>query len=297
MSENADAAQTPVGSLRDDPRTDEELLRVALTEQDDDLAWHAIGALHLRGSPDTFKAARQLCASADARERRVGADILGQLGTPEPTYHEESVTILLGMLEREQDPAVLNAIAIALGHRKDPRAIEPLAHLKNYPDEHVRYGVVFGLLAQEDERAINALIELSTDPDSDVRDWATFGLGSMIETDTPAIRAALLARLTDEDFDVRAEAIQGLTARRDERVIEALIALLDVGIFWGDITASDYFRMLGLEAAEELADPRLLPALVRLRQEWGGHSEAGAEDSLYDILEAAIKACQPAQEG
>ena len=198
------------------------------------------------------------------------------------------------MLEHEQDPAVLHSIAVALGHRHDPRAIRPLARFKNHPDPGVREGVVHGLMAYEDELAISTLIELSADPESLIRDWATFGLGTQIKSDTPAIRSALLARTSDEDVDVRAEALIGLAKRRDQRVAELLIPLLEPDIFWSDISSGDYSRSLELEAAEELADPRLLPALERLAQEWGRYNEAMVhEDSLYDVLEEAIKACQP----
>lgn len=270
-------------SAKDDPRTNEELLRAALTEADEDLAWDAIAALHLRGSPDTFEAARQLCASEETNERRVGADILGQLGKTrdDNAFHEESVTTLLGMLEHEQDPNVLNSIGVALGHRKDSRAIEPLVRLKNHPDENVRYGAVFGLLTHEDERTINTLIELSTDSASDVRDWATFGIGSMIETDTPAIRAALMTRTTDKDADTRGEAMVGLARRHDERVVEVLLAELEAG----------WYGSLLFEAAEEIGDPRLYPALVELREGWGDD-----KSWPYSRLEKAIEACQPRSE-
>ncbi len=273
-------------SAQDDPRTNEELLRVALTEEDENLYWRAIGVLHWRGSPDTFEAARQLCASANAHERCVGADILaqlgynrdGQVGYEGGGYQEASVATLLGMLEQEQDPDVLHCAAVALGHRKDPRAIEPLVRLKNHPVEDVRFGVVFGLLTHEDERAINALIELSTDAASNVRDWATFGLGSMIETDTPAIRSALMARITDDDGDTIGEAMVGLARRHDERVVDVILAELAKGCYGS----------LVFEAAEEIANPRLYPALVALWEKWGDD-----KSWPFSVLEDAIKACQP----
>lgn len=283
---------------RNDPRTNEELLHVALTEEDEDLAWGAIAALHGRGSPDTFDAARQLCASEDANERCVGADILGQLGysmNDDSKFHEESVIILLDMLEHEQDLDVLHSIAMALGWRHDTRAIEPLVRFKNHPDLRVREGVVHSLGDHEDDLAIATLIELSADPESLIRDWATFSLGAQIGADTTAIRSALLARTADEDAGVRGEAIRGLARRHDERTVEALIPLLDAGMFWGDLTRGDYFRFLALEAAEELGDPRLLPLLERLRQKCGQYDGVVA-DWLYSRIEEAIEACQPRSE-
>lgn len=288
MSANVDDTQMPLKGWRHDPRTNEELLDAALSEEYGDQTW-AILILQLRGSPDTFEAARQLCTSSRARARRVGADILGQLGKEDNKFHEESVTTLLAMLEQEQDPAVLNSIAVALGHRKDPRAIEPLAPLKNHPDQRVRLGVVFGLMAHEDGLAINTLIELSADPESLIRDWATFSLGVMVETDTPLIRAALMARVTDEDADTRIEGIRGLAERRDQRIVDILIAVLESILFdWPEPGDSRYVALLG---AAEFGDPCLYPVLTRLQEGW--KREKNDHTYHYQWLEEAIEACQP----
>src|SRR5205814_7161779 len=128
----------------------------------------------------------------------------------------------LELLETDQDVQVLSAACIALGHLHDPRAVEPLVRLKDHPSEDVRYGVVFGLSGQHDDLAIATLIELSADQDSDVRDWATFELGTILDidgVDTPPLREALPARLSDPDDDTRAEALAGLARRKDERVL------------------------------------------------------------------------------
>lgn len=263
-----------------DTRSDEELLRIALTETDEDVAWKAIGTLHQRGGLDTFERARELCLSDDAHGRVIGADVLAQLGFSDDRFHEEVVLTLLGMLEREREPEVLSAVASALGHRHDQRAIEPLARLKNHSSEDVRFGVVMGLMGHEEERAVQALIELSTDMDADVRDWATFALGSQIELDTPAIREALAARLTDEDDDTRGEAMVGLARRHDARMVAPLLAALEDG----------YTGSLLIEAATEIADSRLYPALIALQETW----EDEKNSWLYPKLEEAIEKCRPA---
>ncbi|HEY7414832.1 MAG TPA: HEAT repeat domain-containing protein [Ktedonobacteraceae bacterium] len=275
----------------DDPRTIEELFRDALVETDndfstdEDIAYTAISALQFRGGHDIFEHACKLCASENVHERRVGVDILAQLGVkrwPEPYEYEfpdETIALLLSMLEQEQEPQVLHAIAVALGHRQDPRAIAPLARFKNHPHDFVRFGVVFGLMGNEDDLAVQTLIELSTDIDADVRDWATFALGCQIETDTPAIRAALVARLTDEDDDASGEAMVGLARRHDSRVVEPLLTKLEDG----------WFGSLLTEAAAEIGDPRLYPVLVQIREKWDGDEE----DWRLQELDEAIEKCQP----
>lgn len=268
--------------LNADPRTNEKLLHVALTAADEEVAWRAIAALHLRGGRDVFDYACQLCTSRKTHERCVGANILGQLGTPNYTFPEETLAMLLGMLEQEREPSVLNAIAMALGHRGDSRAIEALVCLKKHPDEGVRFGVVFGLLkCHEEELAILTLIELSADTNTKVRDWATFGLGSLVQADTPVIREALVARLFDEVGDVRGEAMVGLALRHDRRMVDPLLTDLKAGSFGS----------LSMEAATEIGDPRLYPVLVRLREKWEGDKD----DRLYKELEEAIEKCQAAQ--
>src|SRR5687768_15369499 len=209
-----------------DPRSTESLIEFALTEEDENKVWEVVTLLQFRGNREVLEAARKLCESNHANERRLGADILGQLGIPNRAFPDEAVTILLGLLENEEDVAVLNSVAVALGHIGSPRAVEPLSRLKNHPHKDVRDGVVHGLLTHEDMLAIETLIELSTDEDEDVRDWATFGLGSMIDTDTQELRDALAKRLADEDEDTRAEALVGLARRKDERVLDKLIEQL-----------------------------------------------------------------------
>lgn len=266
----------------DDPRTTDDLFDVALHNPDDDTTWTAIAALHLRGTHAVFERACELCESQTARERRVGADVLGQVGRPDDTWHEGAVDTLLALLEHEREPEVLDAICIALGHRGDVRAIRPVARFKDHPDANVRHSVAFGLLAHEDDLAIETLIELSRDPDAMVRDWAAFGLGAQIDTDTPQIRQALYNRLTDDDEDTRHEAMVGLSKRKDERVFEPLRAALLEDARRGHTMA--YY----VEAAAELADPRLYPLLAQLRDNWQGE-----RTWVYDDLEEAIEQCRP----
>ncbi|MGH2480256.1 MAG: hypothetical protein ACRDHW_11420, partial [Ktedonobacteraceae bacterium] len=122
---------------RIDTYTDEALFYIALTDADEDVAWQAIAELHLRGDRAIFEHACKLCVSEEARARRVGADILGQLGVKPGqsghAFHAETMVTLLKMLAWEQTSQVLNSIAVALGHRRDPQAIEPLIRFKSHP--------------------------------------------------------------------------------------------------------------------------------------------------------------------
>jgi HEAT repeat protein len=259
-----------------DPRSTEELIRIALTEPDEHAAWEPVTVLHRRGTRDVLEAAERLCGSSVAKERELGANILGQLGIRDRTFPEECFQCLVKMLQNETDPDVLQAIAVAFGHLHDPRCISLLIPLKNHPDEDVRFGLVHGVSGHNDDRAVQTLIELSQDKDNDVRNWATFGLGSLIDADTPEIRAALWARLKDPFEEACLEAIAGLARRKDERVVDPILEKL----------CADSVAGLVIEAAEEIGDLRLHQALLQLKARWPDDRASEIES-----LERAIAAC------
>lgn len=259
-------------------KSTEELIGLALTAKDEQIANECIVVLEYRGTLEVLEQAQKLCQSKNIEEKYLGINILGQLGIPERTFPDECLHTLLQLLEKENDPNILGSIGIALGHLQDNRAIQPLVKLKNHPHPEVRYGVVFGLLCQEDDTAIETLIELSSDRDENVRNWATFGLGSQIDINTNQIREALWQRLreekkdTDTSHEIYGEALVGLARRKNERVIEFLLAEFE----------SDCVGRLAVEAAEEIGDSRLYPALIKLKEWW---------DCDRELLERAIKSC------
>jgi hypothetical protein len=105
------------------------------------------------------------------------------------------------------------------------------------------------------------------------------GLGTLIEVDTPAIRAALYQRFLSEDSnddetaEIYGEALIGLANRKDSRIIPRLIQEI----------MSDNVGMLAIEAAEVFADDRLHPALLKLQTWWQPASD----------LEDALAVCAP----
>jgi HEAT repeat protein len=194
----------------------------------------------------------------------------------------ESLAVLLPLLKVEHDAEVLGAIGYALGQIGDPGPIEPLIRLKDHPAAEVRYGVVQGLLGHYDDRAVAILMELSADADVKVRNWATFGLGLVEEVDTPAIRAALWARVADENDEVRAEALDGLALRGDRGIVEPLVQ--EIAAVEDEMWPPLY--RAAVEAGTRLGDPRLYETLVRLRT-------FATTSKIDEELEEAIKNCTP----
>lgn len=210
----------------------------AAGEPHDEPAWDAIIKLQRTGSREVLEMCAARCASPDPRERRVAAAVLGQLGVRDrqasTVFREERFRALHALLLAEgaglADTRVLAAACIALGHLHDPRVISRLAALRAHPDPDVRFAVVLGVSGHDTDEAVGTLMALSVDAEAQVRDWATFGLGQQIDRGTPAVRAALAARLTDPDPDTRQEAFTGLAARGEVMMVQRFSLLPDLTV-------------------------------------------------------------------
>lgn len=265
-----------------------QLVRRALRGWSTDRGWKAIVALQLRASPSLLAIVHSLCASPSWRRRALGLYVASQLQCPRrpgdafgaTAYAMEATqTLLLGGLHDPHDEVVCAAVS-GLGHRPHPQALATLVELAGHADSAVRWDVAVALGCYPEPAAIDALMRLAVDADPEVRDWATFGLGTQQTVDTPQVREVLWRNLNDDDEDVRGEALVGLAARRDLRVIDHLLAQL----------GSDG-RVYQLEAAEQLASPALLPALRALAD---GLRDSEREGYWLGQLQSAIDACSPA---
>jgi HEAT repeat protein len=249
----------------------------ALRAKDENAAWKCVTVLHLRGTKEVFLAAADLCESSEVRKRRLGADILGQLGTPGRPFRSESLKIIHEMLGKEASAHVLNSILIAIGHcqrSRDNYGLKTISLLKDHSSQAVRFGVVMALLGRPDRISISTLMALSTDRSAQVRDWATFGLGTMVDLDTTTIHRALARRLGDSDRATRDEAIVGLARRKDPRVRAELVREL----------SRDNPSTLVFETAVEFGDRTLL-SLIK------PHAEAKSANGYWlGVVQDAYKA-------
>jgi HEAT repeat protein len=253
-----DGPSTPM-----DQCTDDELVALALSEERDDaderrVAWVAIDELRRRATPEVYALAEGLSKSTVPLERKLALDVLGQLGLDCP-FREETVAVVDRVLATEDEEDVVQAAVVAFGHLHDVRGRAHLLALASHPAAQVRQAVAWALpsCAQHDPEgntvdpeALVALMALMEDEDDYVRDWATFGVGQQFSDDTPEVRHALAARLNDGDEDTWEEAVCGLARRHDDRAIEPLNKILRGSPGSGAI-----------EAATEMADPRLVEAL------------------------------------
>ncbi|WP_169437621.1 HEAT repeat domain-containing protein [Longispora albida] len=142
-------------------------------------------------------------------------------------------------------------LAAAVYSCEDPLELPVILGLAEHRDAQVRQAVAAQLPLLADPKpqsVITALLRLTSDPSPDVRDWACFALGTQCpDIDTPELRDALAARLTDPDNETRCEALFGLAQRRDSRALPALHKAL----------AGDSVWLMEIEAAGALGDPSL----------------------------------------
>jgi HEAT repeats len=212
--------------------------RTLVGDHEDEDAWAAVHRLRLNGCREIFDRAAAWCESDDPRKRARAAEVLCQLRCAsmsdvlapesERLFPDETYGLITKMLETEQEHLALNSAISALGHLGNDKAIPLIFRFQDHPDDNVRFAVAFSLCCfPDDPRSVDGLLKLTRDSDADVRDWAVFGLGTLSDADTPEIRDALFSCLNDANEDVREEAAVGLGKRQDQRVIPALLAMLD----------------------------------------------------------------------
>ncbi|MBO0922015.1 HEAT repeat domain-containing protein [Cellulomonas sp. zg-ZUI222] len=252
----------------------------------DDEAASLVQQLQVEAEVSVLELALSALSHDDPWHRRAAAWVLGQFGCPEGRpFGARVLPELLRAARAEGDDDVREDLVDALGKAEDVAWLDELLSFAGDPAPGVRRAVAMSVpgmpyAAPPTERALDALITLSSDPDPRVRDWATFGLGSQWSQDSPAIRAALRARLDDEDHDTAAEALLGLARRADPEALTRVRALIE--------EPDTLIGLVALEAAAELADPVLLPALEELARAWDGD-----EDEHTEALAFAIARCDP----
>lgn len=214
----------------------------------------AVTVLRGMGSEAVFERAAALVRSRVAFERARGLEVLAQFGFRFDDARQrgpERVLIALACLGDPDEDVVQTAVEVvgrvALGDGELYRAaLARVAALGTHAAAGVRWQVAAALGQHTTAEAVEGLLALMEDVDGEVRDRATFGL-QHAEVDSPAIRAALRARLSDPAGDTRLEALWGLAARRDR---EGLVRLAerfeadDLRVFDEDAAC----RALGLDA-------------------------------------------------
>jgi HEAT repeat protein len=221
--------------------------------RDDHGYWSCVSELHRRSDPCIFEACVAWVGAVVPRARVAGADVLSQLGYARGYPFAAQSCPVLERLLGDTEPTVVAAALIALGHlRRGDLSLIASSVDSSYVS--VRLAIVHALLARNELLARQTLVELSRDAEVEVRNWATFALGAGSTYDDPAVREALLARLSDKDDETRGEALVGLAERKDSRVLTVIAE---------ELARSDAGNP-AIEAATRMPHASLLPALEGL---------------------------------
>ncbi|WP_394835652.1 HEAT repeat domain-containing protein [Pendulispora rubella] len=272
--------------------TIEELLQTCIAEalrgeNDGEPYWQSVRALQARDPDEVWSRLEPVSRHEHARVRAVVPDVLRFLGQGSRPRLHDTVALFESMLRAAPAPELVASIGLALGELGAPEGVALMRPFAQHPNADVRFAVVSACLGQKDPAAIETLIALSADAEDHVRDWATFGLGTQVgptedgdedAVDTQVLRDALAARLEDPHTNTRSEAIVGLAARRDPRVLPILQREIDRGPELSLI----------LEAARWMASPSLYDGLRKLE----AHEDPERRKFWLDNgLAEAIAAC------
>lgn len=280
--------QSEESGYQTDPRSTEELIRIAL-EKHENLpeCVSLVERLQYRGTSEVFDAAVHLAKSQGIHERILAASVLAGVGANRYAFIKESIDLLIPLLN-DDNPEVVEVAAYALGHRAmsthaDARyatkAVPNLLAVKGHSDMDVRRAVAYALgsiqwwhLTPELYGAmVTAVIDLSYDTDKEVRAEAMQAMLAM-EHDNDQIVDALCRGVHDESPEVRAAALEALAMKQHPSIVDMLI---------DELSSSDVIPDDLLQAAADVADARLLPALLELK-----------EDGISgQLIEEAIEEC------
>jgi HEAT repeat protein len=228
-------------------------------------------------------------------EQVTRAQRLGELIDGFPERVPGALPALREMLDSALDDDVLAASIDATGlawHDDDALGLLIDRGWDQHPSSQVRLALAKALAAVDPDgahadRAIQVLITLTADPEFEIRDAACAAVAEL-GIDGPGIRAALVARLSDDSPDARCASLAALARLGDPGVVPVLQARFE---------QADPFDiyLLELSAAAEIGDPALLPGLLRIDTAWQAESGgAGDEDpdetELFAELDRAIAA-------
>ena len=263
--------------------TDDKLLFRLCNNKSDKSRWDNISVLRKRPSEELFSKCVELTISKDPRIRRIGIDILAQMGLIPRPFLTKTLQLYFDLLNIESDPEVLMSLLYSIGHNNDTlnkSQIEKLCTFSDNDNNWVKEGLVSAVGFINDLNAIDVLIKLSKDKLSHIRNWATFYLGQS-ERNNKTIREALWARVNDKHQDTRFEAIFGLAKRKDSRIND---------IIKEELLDGEYGTLL-FEAIIETGDKQFLPLLRKKLKSIKGDNNINSKylNDLKDCIEELTK--------
>lgn len=136
-----------------------------------------IREFHVRPCREVFEIAAELVHDKRSRTRETGYLILGQLGSPERPFREQSIPLIIQGLKSEKSILPQCAIAYAIGHLVPPRALneEIVDGLFRYlagNRKSLQMAVAFAIAGLSITDRLDELVKgLLSSGSQDVREW------------------------------------------------------------------------------------------------------------------------------
>ncbi len=146
-----------------------------------------IREFHIRPSREVLEIGLSLVRERKAVARASGYLILGQLGSPDRPFRDDSMPEIMRGIELEKSPSVRCAIAYAIGHLAPPRVfheqiIDTLLHYLDAKSKSLRVAVAFAVAGLSLSDRLDQLVKrLLADGEQDVREWVEISLEAMKE--------------------------------------------------------------------------------------------------------------------
>ena len=99
--------------------TDDKLLSRLIDNKTEKTRWDNISALRKRPSQELFIKCVELTKSNNPKFRKIGIDILAQLGLPPRPFLQDTLKVYFELLDTETDPDVLMSLLCSIGHNND----------------------------------------------------------------------------------------------------------------------------------------------------------------------------------
>lgn len=218
--------------------------------------WEYISILRSRSSEEVFIKCTELINSDSVNHKKIGIDVLAQLGLPPRKFLKQTLKIYFHLLKVEENPEILMSVLYGISHNNENLSkskIHLLCSFAKNENKLIKEGLVAALIGIEDKLAIETIIKFSSDKINQIRNWATFGLGTLLTIDNERIRTALWNRVNDKHQETRLEAIIGLANRKDQRINEIINQELKAG----------EMGILLLEAVLKMKSKEFLPIMKK----------------------------------
>lgn len=238
--------------------TDSQLIELAI--QDEELFPIMANFLKLRSSKSLYKAVQVLLWNEDSKQRLLATKVIsGQLGS---AYKLDLTNSLSAKLKNESDDNVVAGIIQALQNLECESVAFDFESFIESSNKSVRWSIARYLADKTDARSIGLLEILANDVDNATKIEALTSLRLIAEDYKDDIECDLLEKLknifgnhlNETEFQVRIEAILGLSYLKDSRILEHLLVELNKSSY------GDY----RIEAARALGHSSLLPTLEKL---------------------------------